>query len=141
MAERVQKCGKALRPHAKAHKCVEIARRQIAAGACVVCVATLAEAEFMAGAGITGLLLTSPVADPLKISRLAQTGALVVVDHQRQVEWYQEAARAANRTIHVLVDLDVGDHRTGAASVSQALEIAKAVDRSSQLQLRGLQAY
>lgn len=141
MAERVKKCGKALRPHAKAHKCVEIAKRQVAAGACGICVATLAEAELMAGAGITRLLVTSPVADPLKMSRIAQTGAMVVVDHLRQVEWYQEAARAANRKIDVLVDLDVGDHRTGARSVSQALEIAQAVDRSAHLQLRGLQAY
>jgi 3-hydroxy-D-aspartate aldolase len=141
MAERVQQCGKSLRPHAKAHKCVEIARRQLAAGACGICVATLAEAELMAGAGITGLLLTSPVADPLKMSRIAQTGAMVVVDHPRQVEWYQEAARAADRKIGVLVDLDVGDHRTGAPSVSQALEIAQAVDRAAHLQLRGVQAY
>lgn len=141
MAERVRKCGKALRPHAKAHKCVEIARRQLAAGACGICVATLAEAELMAGAGIDGLLLTSPVADPLKMSKIAQAGAMVVVDHLRQVEWYREAARAADRNIGVLVDLDVGDHRTGAPSVSQALEIAQAVDRSAHLQLRGLQAY
>ena len=141
MAERVKKCGRALRPHAKAHKCVEIARRQLAAGACGICVATLAEAELMAGGGISGLLLTSPVADPLKISRIAQTGAMVVVDHLFQVEWYQEAARAANRKIDVLVDLDVGDHRTGARPGSEALEIAQAVDRSAHLQLRGLQAY
>jgi D-serine deaminase-like pyridoxal phosphate-dependent protein len=141
MAERVRICKKALRPHAKAHKCVEIARRQLAAGACGVCVATLAEAELMAGAGISGLLLTSPVADPLKMSRIAQTGAMVVVDHLLQVEWYQEAARAANRKIDVLVDVDVGDHRTGARPVGEVLEIAQAVDRSIHLQLRGLQAY
>jgi 3-hydroxy-D-aspartate aldolase len=106
-----------------------------------VCVATLAEAELMAGAGITGLLLTSPVADPLKMARIAQTGAMVVVDHVRQAEWYQEAGRTADRKIDVLVDLDVGDHRTGARSIDQALEIAQAVDRSAHLKLRGLQAY
>jgi 3-hydroxy-D-aspartate aldolase len=104
-------------------------------------VATLAEAELMAGAGIAGLLLTSPLADPFKMSRIAQTGAMVVVDHLRQVEWYQEAARTADRKIDVLVDVDVGDHRTGAPSVRQALEIAQAVDRSAHLQLRGMQAY
>ena len=48
----IKESGKALRPHAKAHKCVEIARRQIAAGAIGVCVATVAEAEMMAAAGI-----------------------------------------------------------------------------------------
>lgn len=141
MMEHVKRSGKALRPHAKAHKCVEIAGRQLAAGACGVCVATLAEAELMNKGGITGVLLTSPVADPAKIERIVQTGAMVVADHVQQVEWYQEAARHAGKKIDVLVDLDVGDHRTGARSTAQALEIAEAVDRASHLNLRGLQAY
>ena len=137
MVDHVRRSGKALRPHAKAHKCVKIAERQLAAGACGVCVATLAEAELMSKAGIPGLLLTSPVADPAKIARIAATGAMVVVDHIQQVEWYQNAGRK----VDVLVDLDVGDHRTGASSLAQALEIAEAVDRASNLKLRGLQAY
>jgi D-serine deaminase-like pyridoxal phosphate-dependent protein len=141
MAERIRQSGKKLRPHAKAHKCIEIARRQIATGACGICVATLGEAELMANAGITGLLLTSPVADPCKIARIVETGAMVVVDHVKQAEWYQEGARAENRQVDVLVDLDVGDHRTGARSMEQAIEIAQTVDRASHLRLRGLQAY
>jgi 3-hydroxy-D-aspartate aldolase len=141
MAEHVKRSGKNLRPHAKAHKCAEIAKRQLAAGACGICVATLAEAELMSTAGITGLLLTSPVADPLKIARIVQTGAMVVVDHVQQVAWFEEAARNANRNTDVLIDLDVGDHRTGARSTEQALEIARAVDRANHLRLRGFQAY
>jgi D-serine deaminase-like pyridoxal phosphate-dependent protein len=141
MMEHVKRSGKALRPHAKAHKCVEIARRQMAAGARGVCVATLAEAELMHRGGITGLLLTSPVADAAKIARIVHTGAMVVVDHIEQTALYQEAARAAGRKIDVLVDLDVGDHRTGARDTAQALAIAEAVDRASHLNLRGLQAY
>ena len=141
MAGHMMKAGKKLRPHAKAHKCVEIARRQIAAGAVGVCVATISEAELMAKAGISELLLTSPVADPLKIARIVQTGAMAVVDHVQQAAWYQEAAQAADRKVDLLVDLDVGDHRTGASSLEQALSIAEIVDRSSHLRLRGLQAY
>lgn len=141
MAGHIAKSGKKLRPHAKAHKCVEIARRQIAAGAIGVCVATISEAELMAKGGISGLLLTSPVADPLKIARIVQTGAMAVVDHAQQAAWYQGAAQAANRVTDILVDLDVGDHRTGASSLEQALTIAELVDRSSHLRLRGLQAY
>jgi len=141
MIQHVKRSGKALRPHAKAHKCVEIARRQMAAGASGVCVATLAEAELMTKGGITGLLLTSPVADPRKIGRIVATGAMVVVDHIQQAAWYQDAARSAEMRIVVLVDLDVGDHRTGARDTAQALEIAEAVDRATNLNLRGLQAY
>jgi len=141
MAVRIKESGKSLRPHAKAHKCVEIAHRQIAAGAIGVCVATLAEAELMAAAGIPGLLLTSPVADPFKMARIVDTGAMVVVDHLQQVAWYDQAAGAKKRKIDVLVDLDVGDHRTGARTPEDAAEIAEAVDQAAHLELRGLQAY
>ncbi|MCU1327665.1 MAG: metal-activated pyridoxal enzyme [Bryobacterales bacterium] len=133
--------GKLLRPHAKAHKCVALARRQIVAGACGMCVATVPEAEMLTRAGISGLLLTSPLADPLKMARAVVTGAMVVVDHEVQVGWYQEAAVAAGRRIDVLVDLDIGDHRTGAGSKQQAVAIAEAVDRAGSLRLRGIQAY
>lgn len=138
MAGRVSESGKLLRPHAKAHKCVEIAKRQIAAGACGISVATLPEAELMSRAGIPGILLTSPVADPLKVAKIVETGAMVVVDHVQQVEWF---AQAAKHKVDVLIDLDVGDHRTGASSTQQAIEIAQAVDRASHLELRGLQGY
>src|SRR5579862_6572965 len=141
MTAHIERSGKMLRPHAKAHKCTEIARRQLAAGACGVCVATLAEAELMAAGGMTGLLLTSPVADPNKMARIVQTGAMVVADHASQVEWYDRAARSAGRTLDLLVDVDVGDHRTGASSIAQVLEIAEAADRAGNVRLRGIQAY
>ncbi|HEY7333327.1 MAG TPA: alanine racemase [Bryobacteraceae bacterium] len=141
MSRQVRESGKQLRPHAKAHKCVEIARRQLAAGACGVCVATLPEAELMSQAGIEGLLLTSPVAAPCKIARIVDTGAMVVVDHPQQAVWYQQAAQAANCPVDVLVDLDVGDHRTGARSLDEALAIAHCVERASHLHMRGVQAY
>lgn len=141
MAQQLKQSGKSLRPHAKAHKCIAIARRQLAAGAIGVCVATVPEAEVMWKAGIAGLLLTSPLADPLKVARIVKTGAMVTVDHVQQVGWYQEAANAAGKTLDVLVDLDVGDHRTGASSTDQAVEIAQAVERAGCLRLRGIQGY
>ncbi|HKD06293.1 MAG TPA: alanine racemase [Bryobacteraceae bacterium] len=133
--------GKKLRPHAKAHKCVEIARRQMAAGATGICVATVAEAELFSKAGISDLLLTSPLADPTKIARVVAAGAMAVVDHPQQVVWYQEAASAANSQMAILIDLDSGDHRTGAENIDDAVEIAIAIDRASHLWLRGVQAY
>jgi D-serine deaminase-like pyridoxal phosphate-dependent protein len=91
----------------------------------------------MARAGIENILLTSPLGEMHKISRVAQTGAMAVVDHPHQVAWYA----LTNQPVDVLIDLDVGDHRTGARSVEQALEIARAVDRAPNLRLRGIQAY
>ncbi len=141
MQSTVKQAGKQLRPHVKAHKCVAIAQRQIAAGANGLCLAVLAEAELMAAAGIEGLLLTSPVADPLKIARIVKTGAMIVVDHPQQAAWFQEAAKDAGRTVEVLIDLDPGDHRTGIAPGEKALALAQAIDKSSNLRLRGLQIY
>src|SRR5262245_15270224 len=70
MAEHVRRAGKQIRPHAKTHRCPEIARRQIAAGALGVACAKLGEAEVMAAAGIRGLLITTEVVPPASIARL-----------------------------------------------------------------------
>lgn len=141
MQSHVSASGKSLRPHAKAHKCPEIARRQIEAGAVGVCCATVPEVELMAAAGIPGILLCSPLADMKRMARAVASGAMVVVDHAQQAAWYDEAAKAAGRKLDVLVDIDVGDHRTGAATKDQALAIAEQVDAAENLELRGIQAY
>src|ERR1700728_3055155 len=57
MAQHARANNVALRPHAKTHKCAEIARRQIAAGARGICVAKLGEAEAFADAGIDSILI------------------------------------------------------------------------------------
>lgn len=64
--------GVALRPHAKTHKCVNIARRQLEKNAIGISVATIAEAEVMLRAGIRGLLITAEMVGEPKISRLVQ---------------------------------------------------------------------
>jgi len=140
MAAHCKANGKALRPHAKAHKCVEVARRQLAAGAVGVCVATVDEAMWMARGGLPGILLTSPIASFEKMRRVVEMRAdvMVVVDHVRQVEMWEVVAREAGVRLPVLVDLDVGDHRTGVAC-GAAVELAHAV--KDPLKLRGVQAY
>src|SRR5437667_17323 len=86
MAAHVQRHNKNLRPHAKTHKCPEIARRQIAAGARGVACAKLGEAEVMARAGIHGVLITTEIVAPAAIRRLMRLVAeapdtLIVVDN------------------------------------------------------------
>jgi D-serine deaminase-like pyridoxal phosphate-dependent protein len=145
MQSSVSGAGKKLRPHAKAHKCVEIARRQVAAGAAGVCVATMAEMELMARAGI-GMLLTTPVASRSKTDRVAasvKAGAdlCVVVDHPDQVRFYQDSLASAGAKLRVLVDLDIGDHRTGIPCDERAIALARSVAASPNLEFTGLQAY
>src|SRR4030081_204054 len=69
MADAVKGRGVRLRPHAKSHKCAEIARRQIAAGAVGVCTASLHEAEALVRQGINNILITSPVIGAGKLDR------------------------------------------------------------------------
>src|SRR3546814_11158480 len=69
MAALAKAHGVGLRPHAKTHKSVDIARRQIAAGALGICCAKIGEAEVMADGGISGILITSPVAAPRAVER------------------------------------------------------------------------
>ena len=140
MQAAVSGAGKALRPHAKAHKRVAIAQRQIAAGAVGVCCATLTEMESMVRAGI-GVLLTTPVAARVKTDRIAELAAIgdvtVVVDHPLQVALYEESGTK----LTVLVDLDIGDHRTGVPCDERAIALALAIEAAPNLRFGGLQAY
>jgi 3-hydroxy-D-aspartate aldolase len=134
------------RPHVKTHKCPAIAQRQLAAGASGICAATVPEAEALAADGIRGILLTSPVVDAGKIGRmvaLASSGAdvMLAVGSQRQAELLAGAAEAARVDIPVLIDLDVGDRRTGSIPGEPALELAKRIAHSKRLQVQGVQAY
>jgi D-serine deaminase-like pyridoxal phosphate-dependent protein len=146
LARHCRGTGSAIRPHAKTHKCPEIARRQVAAGARGISVATVPEAEAMVAAGITGVLLTSPIIEPAKIARMValarkDDSVLLSVGHPRQADRLAEAARAHSVRLNVLVDLDVGDHRTGITPGQPAVELAQRIDGCSGLRLRGLQAY
>src|SRR5438309_10836646 len=146
MAEHVARHGKQLRPHAKTHKCPEIARRQIAAGARGVACAKLGEAEVLARAGIRGLLITTEVVAPAAIRRLMRLvseapDTLIVVDHADNVAALGREATADGVVVDVLVDVDVGNRRTGVAPGEPALALARTVAAQRALRLRGLQGY
>jgi D-serine deaminase-like pyridoxal phosphate-dependent protein len=146
MADHAKQAKVGLRPHAKTHKCPAIAKRQLAAGAIGICCATVPEMEALAAAGVMGLLLTSPIVDPGKIARvaaLASGGSKIMfsVGHVREAELLAEAVDAAKVELEVLVDLDVGDKRTGCLPGQPAVELARQIARSKRLHIRGVQAY
>ncbi len=103
--------GLRIRPHFKAHKCVPLLRRQLAAPdhAGVSC-ATAAEALVLARAGIGDLLVANEVIDEVAAAELAEAAALV--DVLVAVDSVQGLERASGR---VLVDIDVGQGRCGLA--------------------------
>jgi D-serine deaminase-like pyridoxal phosphate-dependent protein len=135
-----------LRPHGKTHKCPEVARRQLKAGAIGLCSATISEAERMADAGIPGILLTSESTGPNKIARLVRlTGkhsdTMAVVDNASNVEQLSEAAVAGKVDLNIMIDIDPVGRRTGIQPGEPALNLAKLVDKLPRLNLRGIHCY
>jgi 3-hydroxy-D-aspartate aldolase len=138
--------GIGLRPHAKTHKSVEIAKRQLKAGAIGICCAKLGEAEVLAAGGIESILLTSPVVSAEGCRRLAALNRhcpelMVVLDCAANVEMLARSAVASGRPLKVMLDLDVGQHRTGIAPGGGALALAEAIAAAPGLILVGIQGY
>ena len=137
-----------VRPHAKSHKCVEIARRQVAAGAIGICCQKTSEAEpFLAG-GIIDVLITNEVVGERKLTQLAQLAARyarskvgVCVDQLRVVEQMAQACAKARATLDVYIELDVGHNRAGVTDVADIIAIGREIAAHSSLSLRGLHAY
>ncbi len=135
-----------VRPHAKTHKCPQIARRQIDAGALGICTATISEAEVMAGAGISGLLITSELVGPNKVQRLLRLtrehpDTMTVVDHAWQAGELSEAASVAEVQLNVLIDIDPIGRRTGIQPGEPAVRLARTVDGLPYLNLKGVHSY
>lgn len=145
MAAAARDAGVALRPHSKTHKSAEIASLQVRAGAVGIACATVNEAEMLDAAGIRGLLVTTPMMGEAKFARLAKinrtTGISVVIDHERQLEGLRDALRSGDPPLLILVDVDVGQARTGVAQVSDALRLATAIAASPQFVFAGIQGY
>lgn len=146
MAALTARHGVGLRPHAKTHKSVDIARRQLGAGALGVCCAKIGEAEVLADGGVTGILVTSPVAAPRAIERLAALaaraeGLMATVDHPAVAARIDAALAAAGARLDVVVDIDPGIARTGVASADAAVELARAIAALPRLTFRGVQYY
>lgn len=145
MAEKVARAGKNLRPHAKAHKCAEIAAIQLRHGAVGVCCQKVAEAEVLMARGISDILVTNEIIAPSKLdrlARLARQGAVAAcVDSIAGIEALSRAAVQQNVTIRVLVEINVGQERCGVEPGAPAVELARAVVKAPNLAFDGLQAY
>ena len=108
--------GLRLRPHAKTHKCPDLARVQVGRGAVGICCAKLGEAEVFAEAGISDIRLPYPL-NPSNADRvlrlLDRTHLSFIVDHAAVARQWSDVMAGAGREVDVLVKVDVGFHRCG----------------------------
>jgi len=134
-----------LRPHFKAHKTPEIARRQLAGGSCIgLTCATITEAE-VAATLCADLLIANEVVSAdtcARVAALARTVTMTVaVDSMAGIEALASAARSAGVTIGVLVDVDVGQGRCGVEPGDAAVALATRAAATAGLNLRGVMGY
>lgn len=136
---------RALRPHGKTHKCPEIAKYLIQAGAVGACAAKLSEAETFARNGVTGLLVTTAIIGKHKIERAVDLAAshrdiIYSVDNAQNVRDLNDAAAARKLRLNLAIDLAVGG-RTGIQPGAAALALAQLIASLPHLRLAGIQAY
>jgi D-serine deaminase-like pyridoxal phosphate-dependent protein len=122
--------GVRLRPHVKTHKSVALGRLQLEVGATGLTVGTLGEAEVFVAAGLTDLFLAYPVwAVGPKATRLRAlhdaSGLAVGLDSVAGAERLAAAVAGSGRPLHVRVEIDPGNRRTGVAP-ERAADVARA---------------
>jgi D-serine deaminase-like pyridoxal phosphate-dependent protein len=141
MAAFAVRAGLNLRPHAKTHKSSAMAARQLSAGACGLCVATVGEAAALSAAGLSDLTLAYPVVGTRKLERLAavlrQAEVTLVADSAEVLDGYAALARSAGRRVSVLIEVDTGMHRVGAAP-DRVRALAARAGRCAELEFRGI---
>ena len=134
-----------VRPHAKSHKCPQIALKQIALGAVGVCCQKVSEAEALVDGGVGDVLITNEIVGAPKLKRLAalaqRARIAVCADNAGNVAALAAAAQQAGITLDVLVEINVGANRCGVEPGEPALALAQKITASPHLRFAGLQAY
>jgi D-serine deaminase-like pyridoxal phosphate-dependent protein len=133
-----------LRPHAKTHKSLYIARLQLQQGATGICVATVGEAEVMRSGGIGDILIAYPLVGEAKLTRLlplaADGGITLAADSMDVAEGYSRLAARVGKTLPVLLDVDSGMRRTG-IDPAMAGEIGAKIASLPGLELLGIMTH
>jgi 3-hydroxy-D-aspartate aldolase len=135
-----------LRPHFKNHKCVPLAKQQLAAGGCVgMTTATVEEASVLVESGVEDVLIANQVVGKAKIGRLVRlvekATVRAVVDDASNAQQIAEAAVDAGTEVGLLVEVDIGNHRCGVPPGPPTLSVIRALMGMDGIRFDGLHAY
>lgn len=136
-----------LRPHCKTHKMPQVTKLELARGITRHKCATFAEAEMLALAGVSDIFLSYNLVGPnipravAYRKRFPQVSFQVQADHPKPIAELGRAMSEAGQTIDVLLDLDVGQHRTGVAPGPQAKELYQTIAGTPGLRAGGFHVY
>ena len=133
-----------LRPHTKTHKSLEMAKRQLAAGAIGLTVAKVGEAEVMSQA-CSDVFIAYPAIGRHRVARIAELGKShrisIGIDSLAAATSLQDAAASQSCKLGVLVDLEVGFFRTGVEAPHDAIALCEFVASQKNLDFRGVMCF
>ncbi|MFQ5795397.1 MAG: alanine racemase [Candidatus Bipolaricaulia bacterium] len=149
MARFTREVGVDLRPHAKTHKVPEIAKLQIQAGARGITVQKLGEAEVMADAGLSDILISYQIVGKVKLDRLValqrkfqeQGKLMTAVDSVEVTEPLSRAMQVAGLIHDVVIEVDTGLGRCGVRSGGPTVALASKIAGLAGLNLRGIMTH
>ena len=149
-AEYCRRNGVELAPHGKTTMSPQLFERQLAAGAWAITAATPGQVRIMRRFGVQRVLLANELVEPqalrwigAELQRDPEFEFTCLVDDPASVELMDSVLRGvlSARRLPVLVELGVSGGRTGARTSAEALEVARAVERASTLDLMGVETY
>ena len=134
--------GVELRPHIKTHKMVEVAKRQLAAGAAGLTCAKLSEAEAMLPSGVKEMFIAHSLVDPAQSPRIAAlmdklTELRVACTSEAHLEALILLGAKVGRPLQVMLGVDTGLGREGVRSTASAVALARKIAASQHVTLRG----
>lgn len=142
MQRRADELGVKLRPHTKTHKMPYFAQKQMEAGACGIAVAKIGEAEVMAEHGIQDILIANEIVGVRKYQRLLKLHEKIKirsgVDSIFQVDQIEAVFAHADRPYEVLIELEVGENRSGVVTDAQITELAEYIKGKKHVVLKGI---
>ena len=142
MQARADALGLRLRPHIKTHRMPYFAQKQMAAGACGIACAKIGEAEVMADAGIGDIFIANEVVGRDKYERIRalhrRIRLRVGIDNEVQLLQMEEAFAGEEKPLEVLIELEVGEVRSGVVEDEQLIRLGKAILQSRHVVLKGI---
>lgn len=145
MASEIASLNRMWRPHVKAHRQPQIARKLVELGACGVTAANPSEVEIMAATGIPSVLLAHLVVADEVLDRLAaasrQCEVILTMDHFVHAERLSKAAVRNDVILKAIVDVDIGMGRTGCRPRVDATQLAAAAGQLPNLSVVGIMGY
>lgn len=142
MQARADRCGVTLRPHTKTHKMPRVAKLQRDAGCTGIAVAKIGEAEVMAENGLDDIFIANEPAGAIKMERLRALAEKVSVswgiDGPEHVEAAERAFAGSAQKAEVLIEIEVGENRSGIIEESDFLTLLKALRKAPHVHLKGV---